>query len=241
MEAQTEAQRQPPDRKGLPSPAAFHELAKTYLEIQTRLWPDLVTQGVLPNPNEPGVVERLATEFEQRFVNSSTDFDGLQSSSSDCTEEGAAYLRYSCDNSNPRSLDQQLRNILERAKRDNVFVPWCNVFADAAVTGTIAARRGYQSTKAAMESLMGPRRLYIDEIGRASRDAIEALRLGKLIESRDKVLVGVTDGFDSRTAQSKMILTMFAMVNEMYVDQLSAKVMREWRTRFGVERTSMDQ
>ena len=39
------------------------------------------------------------------------------------------------------------------------------------------------------------------------------------------MLVGVTDGFDSRTAQSKMILTMFAMVNEMYVDQLSAKVM----------------
>ena len=49
-------------------------------------------------------------------------------------------------------------------------------------TVTIAARRGYQSTKAAMELLMGPRRLYIDEIGLASRDAIEALRLGKLIE-----------------------------------------------------------
>ena len=77
-----------------------------------------------------------------------------------------------------------------------------------------------------MESSTGPRRLYIDEIGRASRDAIEALRLGKLIEKQGKVLIGVTDGFDSRTAQAKMILTMFAMVNEMFVDQLSAKVIR---------------
>ena len=33
---------QPPDRKGLPSPSALCDLAKTYLETQALLWPDLV-------------------------------------------------------------------------------------------------------------------------------------------------------------------------------------------------------
>ena len=32
-----------------------------------------------------------------------------------------AYLRYSCDNSNRRSLSQQLRNVLIRANADKVF------------------------------------------------------------------------------------------------------------------------
>ncbi len=68
--------------------------------------------------------------------------------------------------------------------------------------------------------------LYIDELGRASRDAIESLRLGKLVAAAGKRLVGATDGFDSAQPQSKMMLHMFAMLHEWFVDQLRAKVKR---------------
>jgi hypothetical protein len=51
------------------------------------------------------------------------------------TDLGLAYLRFSDENSNPRSLDQQLLNVLNRARRDGVFVPWQYVLADAAVSG----------------------------------------------------------------------------------------------------------
>jgi hypothetical protein len=42
----------------------------------------------------------------------------------------------------------------------------------------------------------GPRRLYADELGRARRDHIEALRLGKFVEALRKRMIGVSDGFD---------------------------------------------
>jgi hypothetical protein len=51
------------------------------------------------------------------------------------TDLGLAYLRFSDENSNPRSLDQQLLNVLNRARRDGVFMPWQYVLADAAVGG----------------------------------------------------------------------------------------------------------
>ena len=146
-------------------------------------------------------------------------------------EIGGGYLRYSCDNSNPRSLDQQLRNALERARQDGVLIPWEYVFADAAVTGTTAARRGYQMAKGAIEA-GSLRRLYIDEIGRAARDAIEALNLGRLIERCCKRLIGVSDGFDSEMPHSKLMLAMFAMLHEWFVDQLRSKVKRGMNDAF---------
>jgi len=48
---------------------------------------------------------------------------------------GVAYLRFSDENSNPRSLDQPLLNVLARARREGVFIPWPYVLADAAVGG----------------------------------------------------------------------------------------------------------
>ncbi len=145
----------------------------------------------------------------------------------------ACYLRFSCDNSNPRSLAQQLRNCLERAHRDGLFVPWALVFADAAVTGTHANRRGYQMSRLVMDGeqeVAGV--LVIDEIGRASRDAVEALELGRSIERTARRLLGASDGFDSATAQSRMMLGIFAMLHEWFVDQLRHKVARAMRDAF---------
>ncbi|HEX6984447.1 MAG TPA: recombinase family protein, partial [Planctomycetaceae bacterium] len=145
---------------------------------------------------------------------------------------GGGYVRYSDDNSNPRSLAQQLRNVLERAARDRAFVPWGLVFADAAVSGTTARRRGYELAKEAVQRDGGPATLYVDELGRAARDAIETLRLGRLITRLRRRLVGASDGFDSDTPHAQMMLAIFAMLHEWFSEQLRGKVNRGMRDAF---------
>jgi DNA invertase Pin-like site-specific DNA recombinase len=211
--------------KGLPDQAALQELARTYIDLQRRLWPDLVRAKYLPVRSEKSIV-LMADEFRARFLGDGVPRFEAPPDADWWEQLAAAYLRYSCDNSNPRSLDQQLKNVLERAARDRVFVPWEYVFADAAVSGTSAARRGYQMAKAAVELHDGPHNFYVDEIGRASRDAIEALTLGRLVQTHKKRLVGATDGFDSTQELSKIMLHVFAMLHEWFVDQLRSKVRR---------------
>ena len=74
--------------------------------------------------------------------------------------------------------------------------------------------------------------LYIDEIGRASRDGVEAMRLGRLVESRRKRLIGVSDGFDSTAPMSKLMLSIFATWQEWFIDQLRCKVHRGMEDAF---------
>ncbi|MFO0850795.1 MAG: recombinase family protein, partial [Gemmataceae bacterium] len=225
--------------RGTPPEPAVLELATTYLEEQARLWPAAV--GTLLPPPTPAAAAELAERFRAAGLPDPAAADLAVPAGAG--EVAAAYLRYSSDHSNPRSLDQQLRNVLvraaaDRAAADRAFVPWAFVFADAAVTGTTAARRGYQQAKAAVRGpAAGPARLYLDELGRASRDAVEALRLGRLVDRVGKRLVGVTDGFDSALPQSKMMLALFAMLHEWFVDQLRAKVRRGMADAFGQGRT----
>ncbi len=212
------------DTRGLPDEQALFDLAGTYLDLQHQHWPELASQGLLP-PNTPEATEAAAEGFRQRFIQA--EAPPVDPACLPCGLIGAAYLRYSCDNSNPRSLAQQLRNVLDRARRENAFIPWAYVFADAAVTGTVASRRGYELAKQTLGySAGGPQMLFFDELGRAGRDTIENLKLGRYVESLGKHLIGVTDGIDSRGQQWKMMLTFYGMLNEAYVDQLREKVDR---------------
>lgn len=212
--------------RGLPDRATLLELAETYLEVQRELWPELAKQELLPRPT-PEVLENMAVSFERCFcAGELQSFD--KAPASGCLKQlAAAYTRFSDLNSNPRSLAQQLRNILVRAHQDGAFIPWAFVFADAAVTGTIASRRSYKMTKDLLRLRPSPvESFYIDEIGRASRDTIEALILGRLITDANKRMIGVTDGFDSAKPHSSMLLTLFAMLQQWFVEQLRSKVNR---------------
>lgn len=142
-------------------------------------------------------------------------------------------MRYSSDNSNSRSLAQQLQLELARARARSHFIPWQYLFADAAVTGTTSHRRGYQELKSLIRSdAPGLTAVYIDEVGRASRDAVETLQLGRLIDARRRRLIGVSDGFDSTSEMSKMMLTVAGMFHEHFIDQLRAKVKRGMNDAF---------
>jgi DNA invertase Pin-like site-specific DNA recombinase len=215
------------EERGLPPRDSLRSLARTYLETQARLWPELVGTPAAPAITD-AVVEAMADDFERRFRAQTVDvFDpaGLRRVWADI---GLGYVRFSDEGSNPRSLDQQLINVLQRARRDGVFIPWHYVCADYAVSGTLACRRGYSVAKTLVEQRAetGVAWFIIDDLGRMNRNALESLRLGELVEATQVRLIGASDGFDSSNQQSKIMLAMMSTFNEVFIDQLKAKVNR---------------
>lgn len=218
--------RRRPEERGLPKPENLRSLAQTYLECQNRLWPELRGSDEVPAVTDEAI-DMLASQFTAAFFSKTFSPKQLQRRGAPWTDVAAAYVRYSCDNSNPRSLDQQLRLILERARQNGHFIPWDLVFADAAVTGTTALRIGYQHAKSAVKQKEMPIcTLYIDEVGRASRDMVEAMLLGKLLVYAGKRLIGVSDGCDTNNPAWQPQLSIFSALQEWFVSQLRSKVNR---------------
>ena len=210
-----------PERQGL------LDLARTYLEVQARLWPDLVGTAAVPAAAAP-TIAAMADDFEERFRQQHAEPFRPGVTPKAWTDLGVAYLRFSDENSNPRSLDQQLLNVLNRARRDGVFVPWCFVLADAAVSGTLACRRGYTIAKSIVERRdeFGVSWFLIDELSRMSRNTIESLQHGELAESTGVRVVGASDGYDSANPQSSLLLPVLGSMNEAFITQLRSKVKR---------------
>ena len=74
--------------------------------------------------------------------------------------------------------------MLNRARRDGVFIPWQYVCADAAVSGTLSCRRGYAIAKMLVErrAETGATCFVIYDLSRMSRNTIESLQVGELAE-----------------------------------------------------------
>ena len=212
---------------GLPGRSGLLELARTYLETQARLWPDVAGTPAVPAA-DAATIEAMADDFERRFRKQHAEAFRPGGTPRFWTDLGIAYLRFSAENSNPRSLDQQLLNVLTRARRDDVFVPWCYVLADAAVSGTLACRTGYTIAKTLVERRdeSGVAWFLIDDLSRMSRNTIESLRLGELAGETGVRIIGASDGFDSANPQSALLLPVLGSMNEAFVTQLRAKVRR---------------
>ena len=212
---------------GMPERSGLLDLARTYLEVQARLWPELIGTAAVPDASAT-TIAAMADDFEERFRQQHAEPFRPGVTPKAWTDLGVAYLRFSDENSNPRSLDQQLLNVLNRARRDGVFVPWCFVLADAAVSGTLACRRGYTIAKSIVERRddFGVSWFLIDELSRMSRNTIESLQHGELAESTGVRVVGASDGYDSANPQSSLLLPVLGSMNEAFITQLRSKVKR---------------
>ena len=118
--------RKPPrcvkSERGLPEPEDLLKLARRYLACQHGHWPELGKSGVLP-PDDEATARALAEDFRRRHTGGGAAEDFSDRVLSRLRRLAAAYLRYSCDNSNRRSLDDQLVNVLGLAHRLELFVP----------------------------------------------------------------------------------------------------------------------
>ena len=212
---------------GMPGRDGLLDLARTYLETQAWLWPDLAGTAAVPTA-DPATIAAMADDFERRFRQQHADVFRPGNAPIAWIALAVAYLRFSDENSNPRSLDQQLLNILNRARRDGIFVPWHYVLADAAVSGTLACRTGYTLAKTIVERRdeFGVTWFLIDDLSRMSRNTIESLRLGELTEETGVRVIGASDGFDSANPQSSLLLPVLGSMNEAFITQLRSKVKR---------------
>jgi DNA invertase Pin-like site-specific DNA recombinase len=212
---------------GLPERTGLLDLARTYLETQARLWPELAGTAAVPAATADAIAA-MADDYGRRFRSEIAEIFLPDGAPRAWASVGVAYLRFSDENSNPRSLDQQLLNVLTRARREGVFIPWVYVLADAAVSGTLACRRGYTIAKALVKRRVetGVGWFLIDDLSRMSRNTIESLRLGELAADTGVRLVGASDGFDSANPQSSLLLPVLGTMNEAFITQLRAKVRR---------------
>lgn len=215
------------DDFGLPDRKDLLGLARSYLEIQTRLWPQLAGTAAVPDPTD-AVLEAMADAFDRRFRRQATDRFQTTGLPKVWDALGIGYARFSDEGSNHRSLDQQLLNVLTKAQREGVFVPWEYVCADAAVSGTIACRRGYTVAKMLLEQsgALGIAWFIVDDLSRLSRNTIESLRTGELATDMSVRLVGASDGFDSSNPQATLLLPISSSYHAAFIQDLRAKVKR---------------
>lgn len=216
------------EERGLPPDAELTRLADLYLEIQHRHWPKLVKSGLLPQQT-PQVLKEMVANYKNRHKTGHVNvpliltlFKAIVS----CF--AAAYARYSCDNSSPTSILDQVASILNKAKEKGRFIPWEFVFADYSVSGLDSGRRAYLNCKALIDH---PDRvidtLYIDDFSRASRDSLEWWKLGWFCMRRRLGMIGASDGFDLSSPNWDIWITIYGLLSRLFIRGLQEKVSRD--------------
>lgn len=215
--------RAPAADRGLVAETDRLKLARTYLTHMAKLRPDLVKAGVVHKPSD-ATIAVMAADFADRHRGGDANLPAFPPGQ----RLAAAYLRYSSDNSNPRSLDDQLVNVLTKATADGLFIPWSCIFADASITGLDKGRQGYSSLKHLLQRVGRDRVdcVFIDEFSRAGRETLEWFRLSALCRRLGKNVCGATDGFDLKSQHGQSMLHLYGMFSSMFVSQLREKVHR---------------
>lgn len=149
--------------RGLPPDKELARLATEYLQQQRKLWPGMVKMGQLPEPAED-VITAMVEDFKSRHRGDRVSTETVRPYVAHCPKLGGGYSRYSCDNSDPKSIIDQLVNELDKAKAEGRFIPWSYVFADYSVSGLDSSRQGYNAYKRLLNDRQHPLdTTYIDD------------------------------------------------------------------------------
>lgn len=135
----------------------------------------------------------------------------------------ALYCRYSSDRQREASIEDQARNCRRRAETEG----WTLVasYEDRAISGATSERPGYRALLTDAEAGRF-RVLLVDDLSRLSRDQVEAERTIRRLEPWGIVIVGVSDGYDSRSKSRKVHRDVRNLLNEVYLDDLREKTHR---------------
>ena len=180
---------------GLPPDQELARLATEYLRRQRKHWPELAKASFLPDDHN--AIEHMVEDFKRRHRSGAVDPTPLRALGKHSPKLTGSYNRYSCDNSSPTSIIDQMVNSLDEARQEHRFVPWAYVFADYSVSGLNPMRQGCTSYKMLLQD---EERLiettHVDDFTRSSRDEIEWWKLAALSKRLRKRMIGASDGFD---------------------------------------------
>jgi DNA invertase Pin-like site-specific DNA recombinase len=201
-------------------------LARAYLERQRKHWPGMTRAGFLPEPTDE-VIRQMVDDFKERHRTGKVDVETIRAVKKLCEKLAGNYNRFSCDNSSPLSIVDQMINTLDKAQAESRFIPWSYVFCDYSVTGLDPARQGYTSYK---KILADEHHLiettYVDDFTRPSRDEVEWWALAALSRRHNKRLIGVSDNFDVNSPQWDVWITVFGLMSRLFIKGLREKVGR---------------
>jgi site-specific DNA recombinase len=201
--------------RGLPEDAELWDLATAYLSRQRLHWPELVKRGILPELTGD-LLQTMCDDFKRRHRTGSCELKSKAAILQSLTL-GGSYSRYSCDNSNPKSIVDQLANQLDCARAHKCFVPWEYVFCDYSISGLDSSRQGYRSYKSLLADARHAIEItFIDDFTRASRDELEWWNLAARCKQLGKGLIGASDGFNLADPNSDVLITVYGLVSRLF-------------------------
>lgn len=133
------------------------------------------------------------------------------------------YGRYSTDMQRESSIQDQLRNCVKFAERENWVIE--EKYFDEAISGSTSDRPQYQKMIDDAKSKNFDV-LLVDDLSRLSRDSIEVQTTIKRLRHWQIRIIGVSDGFDSASKGHKIQAGFRGMMNEMFLDDLAEKTHR---------------
>jgi DNA invertase Pin-like site-specific DNA recombinase len=138
----------------------------------------------------------------------------------------ASYSRYSSDNQDPASIQQQQYDCREDARaRGHVLAPE-REFADEAVSGTKPHRAGLDRMLAAAAAGIF-RVLYVHCLSRLARETVITLpMLKQLVHVHNVRFISVSERIDSDDPSWELVATIKAFMHQEYLKTLSANVRR---------------
>ena len=151
------------------------------------------------------------------------------------TTRCAIYGRYSSEKQNSLTIDQQIRKCREYAESRSLTVLDKHIYADEAISGATDDRAGLRKLLAAARAQ--PKQfdvVLVDDTSRISRDLEHSLGIMKQLKFADIRVAFISQGFDTGTPQSRTLLTVHGLVDELYIDELAKKTFR------GVEQRALN-
>jgi DNA invertase Pin-like site-specific DNA recombinase len=138
----------------------------------------------------------------------------------------AIYARFSTDKQDRSSIEDQARSCRAWATAHGLNVT--TVFADEATSGSVPVTRragGAAMHEAALALQFDV--LVLEGLDRLSRDQVDQEQVVRRLEHRGIRIVGVADGYDSASGDSRFMLrSMRGIVNEAYRRDLPPKIRR---------------
>ncbi len=141
----------------------------------------------------------------------------------------AIYARVSSDIQSQHSTTDQIRQCKAFVKARGGEV--AGIYKDEAVSGADVSRANYQRLKA--DAYAGEfDAIVVDDLSRIGRDLPEFSAFLRDLFELGVTLYGVADGIDSSSPSAKLLFQFKGIMNEQYLDDLKARVVRGLKGQF---------
>jgi site-specific DNA recombinase len=137
----------------------------------------------------------------------------------------ACYARFSSDKQSPLSIDDQVRKYREYAQRQGWEILDEHIYSDAGVSGATAQRDGLKQLLAAAKA-KSFQVVLIDDTSRLSRKLSDSLNLSEQLRFAGVRLIFCSQGIDSDSEQSEVLLATHGIVDSLFIRELASKTRR---------------